>query len=99
MTLILSPLYVCCDLTISFLSVLGKFPPHCLIETRVFEILMKGTAMKSLDLQLKVMALVMVYTEICVRRNVPIWSLVAHAVIVIQKVENETYAAHLIFKQ
>ena len=58
-------------MTISFLSVLGKFPPHCLIETKpVFEILLKDMAMKSLDRQLKLMTLVMVYIEICARGNV-----------------------------
>ena len=39
----------------------------------VFEILLKEKAMKSLDCQLKLMALVIVCVEICVRRNVPIY--------------------------
>ena len=49
--------------------------PHCSIETRktVFEILLKDMVMKSLGRQLKLMALVMVYVEICARGNVPIY--------------------------
>ena len=39
----------------------------------VFEILLKGMAMKSLDRQEKLMALVMVQVEICTRRNVLIY--------------------------
>ena len=39
----------------------------------VFEILMKHMTIKSLDRQLKLMALVMVYIEICARLNVPIY--------------------------
>ena len=34
LTLILSPSNVSCDMTILFLSVLGKLPPYCWIETR-----------------------------------------------------------------
>ena len=33
LTVILSPLYVCYDMIILFLSALGKLPPCCLIET------------------------------------------------------------------
>ena len=39
----------------------------------VFEILLKEMAMKSLDRQLKLMALVIVCAQICVRRNVSIY--------------------------
>ena len=39
----------------------------------VFEILMNRMAKKSLDPQLKLMAFVMVYVEICARGNVPIY--------------------------
>ena len=39
----------------------------------LFEILLKGMAKKSLDRQLKLMTLVMVYAEICARGNVPIY--------------------------
>ena len=54
------------QLIISFVSGLGKLPPHCLIETKtVFEILTKDMTMKSLDLQLKL--IVMVYVEICAK--------------------------------
>ena len=38
----------------------------------VFEILLKEIPMKGLDLQLKLMTLMMVYVEFCARRNVPI---------------------------
>ena len=40
----------------------------------VFEVLLKGMAMKSLIFQLKLMALVMVYVEICARGNVPVFA-------------------------
>ena len=60
-------------MTTSFLSVLGKLLPHCFIETKtVFEILLKDIAMKGLDHELKLMALVMVYVEICATGNIPI---------------------------
>ena len=36
-------------------------------NTRVFEIVLTDMAMKSLDCQLNLMALVMVYVEICAR--------------------------------
>ena len=39
----------------------------------VFEILLKDMAMKSLDSQLKLMALVMVHVKICERANVTIY--------------------------
>ena len=39
----------------------------------VFAILLKDMVMKSLDRQLKLMTLVVVYTEICSRGNVPIY--------------------------
>ena len=56
-----------------FLSVLGKLPLHYLIETRVFEKLLKDMTMESLDRQLKLMAFMMVYVEICVRWDVSIY--------------------------
>ena len=33
LTIVLSHLYVCCDMTISFSSILEKLPSYCLIET------------------------------------------------------------------
>ena len=39
----------------------------------VFEILLKDMAMKSLVLQLELMALVMTYVEICARSNVSVY--------------------------
>ena len=51
-------------MTIPFLSALGKYPPYCLIETKiVFEILLKDMPMKGLDRQLKLTTLVMVCIE------------------------------------
>ena len=63
---------------------------------------MKDTALRSLDHQLKLMTLVMIYIEICARGNVPIYCkatgidmqnlavagvIVVHTVIVIFKME------------
>ena len=71
----------------------------------VFEILLKRMAMKSLDRQEKLMALVTVQVEICTRRNVLIYYKASS--IEMQdlaqcdrniKSGNETYAALLIFK-
>ena len=39
----------------------------------VFEILLKDMTIKSLVLQLRLMALVIVYVEICARENVPVY--------------------------
>ena len=77
----------------------------------VFQILLKDMTMKDLDLQLKLMTLVM---EICARRNVPIHYKATGIYMQIRTVvagvsgpycdsniksRNETFAAHLIFKQ
>ena len=43
------------------------------INKTVFEILLKGMAIKNLVLQLKLMALAMVYVEFCARGNVPVY--------------------------
>ena len=63
-------------MTISFLSVLGNVSSHCLRETRqsLIKILLKDMAKKTLDCQLKLMALVTVYVTICTRGNFPIYS-------------------------
>ena len=60
---------------ISFLPVLGKLPPHPLLDRykTVIEILLKDMAMKSLVLQLKLMTLVMVYVKICARGNASVY--------------------------
>ena len=39
----------------------------------VFEILLKYMAIKNLVLQLKLMALLIVYVEICARKNIPVY--------------------------
>ena len=63
-------------MTIAFLSIFGKLSSHCLIETsQVFEILLRDMAMKSLNYELKLIALVMVYVEIGARGNVPIFTI------------------------
>ena len=59
-------------MTISFLSISGKLPSHCLIDEKlIFEILLREMAIKRLDCQLKLMAFVMVYVKIVARGNVP----------------------------
>ena len=80
----------------------------------VFEILLKDMAMKSLDSQLKLMALVMVYVKICEGANVTIyynkhrhsescsrWDYSYSGTYCGSNIKsgNETYASHLIFKQ
>ena len=113
LTVILSYSYVLCDMTISFLSILGKLPFHYLIETS--QSLLTDTAMKSLNCQLKLMALVMIYVEIGARRNTlyllyqinrhqhaessRCWSYSGRYCDSNIKSEIETYATHLIFMQ
>ena len=64
--------HVCCDMTNLLLLIFGKLPSHCLIETNqsLKYCLKKNMAMKRLDGQSILLALGMVYVEICARMNV-----------------------------
>ena len=72
LSVILSPSYVCCDDYFIFIC-FRKFAISLFDKNKsVFEILLTDIAMKISDCQLKLMALITVYVEVCVRGNVPI---------------------------